>query len=187
MSVLHLLKSSVAALLAGWSAWAAACDPRHDLEREAQTAAPAQTPAARVPGQGPASGQAEGLVGAEAGRQRSHKGAAADTASAARAHVQDRGNAAGPRPRALDGAAEELGAALTPARLEDARGGDGGMAGTESLDGLVSGNSATNVVTGANSIQASSFAGASGIPIVIQNTGANVLIQNATVINLQFK
>jgi hypothetical protein len=27
----------------------------------------------------------------------------------------------------------------------------------------------------------------SGIPVVIQNSGANVLIQNATIVNLQFK
>ena len=47
-------------------------------------------------------------------------------------------------------------------------------------------NTATDIVTGNNMIQ-SSFAGAAGIPVVIQNSGANVLIQNATVVNLQFK
>jgi hypothetical protein len=55
------------------------------------------------------------------------------------------------------------------------------------LDGSVANNSATNVVTGNNSIDAGSFANMSGIPVVIQNSGANVLIQNATIINLQFK
>jgi hypothetical protein len=55
------------------------------------------------------------------------------------------------------------------------------------LDGSVANNSATNVVTGSNSIDAGSFANMSGIPVVIQNSGANVLIQNATIINLQFK
>ena len=39
----------------------------------------------------------------------------------------------------------------------------------------------------ANVIQGASFANASGMPTVIQNSGSNVLIQNATVINLQFK
>ena len=72
-------------------------------------------------------------------------------------------------------------------QLEQARGGDSSMAGTATLGGVVSGNSATNVVSGANAITAGSFAGAAGIPIVIQNSGANVLIQNATIINLQFK
>lgn len=73
------------------------------------------------------------------------------------------------------------------AQLEQARGGDGGTASDTRLSGTVSGNSATHVATGANIIQSGSFANASGVPIVIQNTGANVLIQNATVINLQLK
>ena len=52
--------------------------------------------------------------------------------------------------------------------------------------GTVQNNSATNVVTGNNAIT-SSFAGASGIPMVIQNTGNNVLIQNATIVNVQLQ
>ena len=78
-----------------------------------------------------------------------------------------------------------LGAPVAVARLDGARGGSA-MNANAALTGTVSGNTASQVVTGANAIQASSFAGATGIPIVIQNTGANVLIQNATVINLQF-
>ncbi len=55
------------------------------------------------------------------------------------------------------------------------------------IDGAVAANTAVNVVSGANSIGAGSFANMAGIPVVIQNSGANVLIQNATIINLQFK
>ena len=55
------------------------------------------------------------------------------------------------------------------------------------IDGAVATNTAVNVATGANSIDAGSFAHMAGIPVVIQNSGANVLIQNATIINLQFK
>ncbi|MFC5510596.1 hypothetical protein ACFPOU_05615 [Massilia jejuensis] len=55
------------------------------------------------------------------------------------------------------------------------------------LNGDVANNSAFNVQTGSNTIDAGSFASMSGIPVVIQNSGANVLIQNATVINLQFQ
>ena len=80
-----------------------------------------------------------------------------------------------------------FGVAAASTLLDSARGGAGGVGASADLRGVVTGNSATSVVTGANTIQASSFAGASGIPIVIQNTGANVLIQNATVINLQFQ
>lgn len=55
------------------------------------------------------------------------------------------------------------------------------------LNGDVANNSAVNVQTGSNTIDAGSFANMSGIPVVIQNSGANVLIQNATVVNLQFQ
>jgi hypothetical protein len=55
------------------------------------------------------------------------------------------------------------------------------------IDGAVAANTAVQVVTGNNSIDAGSFANMAGIPVVIQNSGANVLIQNATIINLQFK
>ena len=87
---------------------------------------------------------------------------------------------------ALAVAVPGFGVAAAPDVLDGARGGTGGSAAAD-LRGIVTGNSATSVVSGANAIQAGSFAGASGIPIVIQNTGANVLIQNATVINLQFQ
>ena len=88
---------------------------------------------------------------------------------------------------ANDSTAGAFGAAAQAARLEDSRGGDGGIASDTRLSGTVTGNTATNVATGSNIIQSGSFAHASGVPIVIQNTGANVLIQNATVIHLQLK
>lgn len=53
------------------------------------------------------------------------------------------------------------------------------------LHGVTAGNSARNVTTGDNTISAGSFSNMSGLPTVIQNTGANVLIQNATILNLQ--
>lgn len=55
------------------------------------------------------------------------------------------------------------------------------------LNGAVSDNHADHVVTGSNAISAGSFQGAAGVPMVIQNTGNNVLIQNATIINVQFR
>ena len=55
------------------------------------------------------------------------------------------------------------------------------------LRGVVANNSAVNVSTGANVISDGAFAGQSGIPLVVQNSGNNVLIQNATIINLQVK
>ena len=53
--------------------------------------------------------------------------------------------------------------------------------------GAVTDNRAVDVITGSNSIRDGAFANASGLPIVIQNTGANVLIQNATIVNVQLR
>ena len=111
--------------------------------------------------------------------------AAAEVGSPGAAVAMTATVASAPAPQ--DAPVPGFGIAADAAMLDSARGGAGGMAANADLRGTVTGNSATNVVTGANTIQASSFAGASGIPIVIQNSGANVLIQNATIINLQFQ
>jgi len=52
-------------------------------------------------------------------------------------------------------------------------------------NGTVSNNSASNLSTGSNYVGDNSFAGATGFSTVVQNSGNNVLIQNATVINLR--
>jgi hypothetical protein len=72
-------------------------------------------------------------------------------------------------------------------QLEQERGRADTVVNDTKLNGDVANNSAVNVNTGSNTIDAGSFANMSGIPVVIQNSGANVLIQNATVINLQFQ
>lgn len=80
-----------------------------------------------------------------------------------------------------------FGPAAGSVALDAQRGGTDTVNNNMALDGSVHSNVANNVVTGSNTIDAGSFANMSGIPTVIQNTGANVLIQNATIINLQFK
>lgn len=55
------------------------------------------------------------------------------------------------------------------------------------LKGVVADNRASNLTTGSNAITEGSFAGVVGLPVVVQNTGNGVLIQNATIINLQVK
>jgi hypothetical protein len=52
-------------------------------------------------------------------------------------------------------------------------------------DGVVSQNAAIGVTTGSNYVNDGSFNGAAGFATVVQNSGNNVLIQNATVINLK--
>ena len=44
-----------------------------------------------------------------------------------------------------------------------------------------------NVTTGANFITDGAFSNAGGVPMVVQNTGNNVLIQNSTILNIQVK
>jgi len=78
-----------------------------------------------------------------------------------------------------------FGVAMTPDQLDEHRGGDA-LIGQNYLTGAVTDNVANRVSTGSNSIADGSFANASGLPTVIQNTGANVLIQNATVLNVRF-
>ncbi len=79
------------------------------------------------------------------------------------------------------------GPVLSEERLGSLRGGTDITTTEATLSAAVTGNVATSVLTGSNTIDAGSFANMTGIPVVIQNTGANVLIQNATVINLQMK
>ena len=79
------------------------------------------------------------------------------------------------------------GKAVAVEQLAALRGGADTVTNTMRLDGAVSGNTAVNVLSGANSISSGSFSNASGLPVAIQNSGANVLIQNATIINLQMQ
>ena len=81
--------------------------------------------------------------------------------------------------------ADSFGVAMTPEQLDEHRGGDA-LIGQNYLTGTVSDNVASRISTGSNAITEGSFANSSGLPTVIQNTGANVLIQNATVLNVRF-
>lgn len=78
-----------------------------------------------------------------------------------------------------------FGVAMSNDQLEEHRGGDA-LIGQNYLTGSVASNSAYKVETGSNSISDGSFTNSNGLPTVIQNTGANVLIQNATILNVRF-
>ena len=80
-----------------------------------------------------------------------------------------------------------FGSAVDPGMLSDLRGGDAQLVDNDILvNGRVEDAIADDVLTGSNSVTAGSFANASGISTVIQNTGANVLIQNAMIVNVKF-
>jgi hypothetical protein len=55
------------------------------------------------------------------------------------------------------------------------------------LKGVVADNRASNLTTGNNVIADGAFTGTVGLPMVIQNSGNGVLIQNATIVNVQVK
>ncbi|MEP6899490.1 MAG: hypothetical protein ABI870_13260 [Rhodanobacter sp.] len=55
------------------------------------------------------------------------------------------------------------------------------------LHGDVSNNSTDHTVTGNNTIGSGAFSGSVGLPMVIQNSGNSVLIQNATIVSVQFQ
>jgi hypothetical protein len=78
-----------------------------------------------------------------------------------------------------------FGVAMSAEQLEAHRGGEM-VFNNMNLTGTVADNTARGVATGSNAITAGSFANSSGLPTVIQNTGANVLIQNATILNVRF-
>jgi hypothetical protein len=76
---------------------------------------------------------------------------------------------------------------MDDAALSNARGGADTHLNQNTSTGAVSGNVASQLTTGSNTISEGSFSNTSGIPIVIQNSGNNVLIQNSTILNLQLE
>jgi hypothetical protein len=74
-----------------------------------------------------------------------------------------------------------------PEELDIARGREGITDITLNLQNaqaIIKNSQATNNINGSNRIDGSSFANASGITSVIQNTGNNVIIQDATIISV---
>jgi len=91
-----------------------------------------------------------------------------------------------------EGESDVLGQGVDSSTLADMSGGANvtnttNITQTTTLTGNVSDDYASHIVSGDNVITGDSLSNATGIPIVIQNSGSNVLIQNATVLNVQFK
>ena len=88
---------------------------------------------------------------------------------------------------ALPADAFDLGTPVQASSLDASRGGFDLLKNDMQLSGTVANNAATNVRAGSNSISEGAFANSSGFPMVVQNSGSNVLIQNATIVNVQFQ
>ena len=80
----------------------------------------------------------------------------------------------------------DLGKSVDDSRLAAASGG-ADIISRQQLSGTVGDNSVDRAITGSNSISGSAFESTAGVPMVIQNSGNNVLIQNATIVNVQFQ
>lgn len=53
------------------------------------------------------------------------------------------------------------------------------------VSGTVSNNQANQTYSGDNLVSGTAFSGSAGLPTVIQNSGNNVLIQNATIVTVR--
>ncbi|RUL69529.1 hypothetical protein [Dyella choica] len=87
------------------------------------------------------------------------------------------------QPPMVDG----FGPAVNAGTLQRYSGGNSLVQNNQTLTGTVTGDTASQVSTGTNSIGGGAFSGAAGLPSVVQNTGNNVLIQNAVIVNVQLK
>lgn len=80
-----------------------------------------------------------------------------------------------------------FGPAISNFDLGTYRGGSVRVTNTNNLDAQLHDNTAISNVTGSNFVTSEAFSGSSGFATVVQNSGNNVIIQNATVLNLQMK
>ncbi len=81
---------------------------------------------------------------------------------------------------------ESFGAKVSSQELERQRGGEM-IVNTINERADLSENSAVNNVTGNNFITDNAFGGAAGLPVAVQNSGNNVIIQNSFIVNLQMQ
>ena len=80
-----------------------------------------------------------------------------------------------------------FGEAVPGSTLQRTRGGDSSPAEVHvDNQGRVDGNTAVGTTGGQNIVTGGAFGNAAGINTVIQNSGANVLIQNGTAVNVKF-
>jgi hypothetical protein len=82
---------------------------------------------------------------------------------------------------------DRLGSVLSDHRLSAQRGGREVQLSEINAKSVVSENSAHHLTTGNNTVTEGAFGHTSGIPMLIQNSGNNVSIQNSTILNLQLR
>ncbi len=88
---------------------------------------------------------------------------------------------------ASDETSAALGAALPNSALSDERGKAITSTNTNKVDGELYSNNASYTYSGGNAVTEGAFSNSTGLFTVIQNSGNNVLIQSATILNLEIK
>ncbi len=78
----------------------------------------------------------------------------------------------------------DLGATLGAGDLDASRGGHELIVNDMNLQAELYNNAAVATVTGSNAVTNDALSGTSGFATVVQNTGNNVIIQSATILNL---
>ncbi|MEJ2480723.1 MAG: hypothetical protein P8Y78_11245 [Acidihalobacter sp.] len=80
-----------------------------------------------------------------------------------------------------------LGTTVSKNTLALSRGGYALQINHNQLDARLYDNQAIGNITGSNSVSDSAFSGMSGFATIVQNSGNNVIVQNATILNVQLK
>lgn len=80
-----------------------------------------------------------------------------------------------------------LGKPIAPAALDAERGGKKTVINTMEVGAKLHDNRAVDTVSGGNFISDNAFSHSSGLPAAIMNTGNNVIIQNAYILNMEMK
>jgi len=98
------------------------------------------------------------------------------------------GLAAGPlRAGAAEGQFTALGAPVHTGTLESSRGRQETRITAMETDARLHDNRAVDTLSGGNFIGDNAFSSSSGLPVAIQNSGNNVIIQNSFILNLELK
>ena len=82
---------------------------------------------------------------------------------------------------------QDLGAVVSDKDLGTQRGGQDQFLNDMKLNAQLYNNKAVSNMTGGNFVTQDAFAGTKGFATVIQNSGNNVIIQNATILNLRMQ
>lgn len=80
-----------------------------------------------------------------------------------------------------------FGAPVSTATLAQYRGAQDITFNLQNTEARLNDNLANNTVSAGNQVTGGAFSGANGLPTVIQNSGNNVIIQNATIVNVKLQ